>query len=425
MRIGAEQMTAQIQKLISESLHRLRQHPKFSAWLLSEKVGQEDIILINNSFVFRDVKTIKSDKFISLYIKDSPAEPEIGVASGIRLNADFKRFTSVSSNIPVIYSVKEAVDLQLEHLGQLVFLLIGEVEDKEVVETNLNHAAFSKVVWDPTIPEVTQIAADRIAVRSTDDEDEVWQSVTAHYATNKCDTPEGLRDALGTALDQLQDQAVACVRIPLPGQNAKIGITDAILTVLREQRNDYASAVTDYIDSQSDSALNNVLRIAYNFSSDATGFLRLIVSVCDLKPVVLWGTIAEHYTLSEAFRSLPWSRSNKKPSLHNYHQSIADARNSAFHNLFPFRKSLRVPLPETALGKPELQIFSEHSKKSSNQLTYQDKELVDVLMEFTRARERRLSPSFWQNNLEVMDATICLFDQTNKFIKELAQCRTK
>ena len=170
--------------------------------------------------------------------------------------------------------------------------------------------------------------------------------------------------------------------------------------------------------------MNDILRIAYNFSSDATGFLRLIVSLCDLKPVVLWGTIAEHHALSEAFNELPWSRSKLKPSLGNYQRTIADARNSAFHNLFPFRKSLSVSLPEAALGTPELRIFSEHTRRSENQLTYRDKELVDVLLEFTRARERRVSLTFWRQNLAVMDAAISLFQRTNEFLKMLAALRS-
>jgi hypothetical protein len=126
------------------------------------------------------------------------------------------------------------------------------------------------------------------------------------------------------------------------------------------------------------------------------------VSICDLKPIVLWGTIAEHHALSVAFNQLPWARSKRKASLKNYQQAIADARNSAFHNLFPFRKALRVPLPETAIGAPQLQIFSEHAKKSSNELTYTDKGLVDILVEFTRVRERSLPVSFWERNGEVM-----------------------
>jgi hypothetical protein len=284
---------------------------------------------------------------------------------------------------------------------------------------------YATVVWDPTIPEVARLDGDRIVVNRTDDEELIWRVLHQDPVIAGADDLHLLRQNLGIALDKLQDQALAQVRIPQPGEEIGMGITDAILAVLREQRNEYARALQP--GTTGDTAVaptpNDVLRIAYNFASDATTFLRLIVSICDLKPIVLWGTIAEHFELAEAFNSLPWSRSTHKPSLKSYQQAIGDARNSAFHNLFPFRKSLRISLPEMALGAPELQIFSEHTKKSQNQLTYRDRELVDVLIEFTRARERSLSLSFWAKNLKVMDATVNLFQRTNDFVKALSRVR--
>ena len=52
-------------------------------------------------------------------------------------------------------------------------------------------------------------------------------------------------------------------------------------------------------------------------------------------------------------------------------------------------------------------------------MLYQDKELVDVLLQFTRARDRRASPNFWAKNLDVMDATIDLFVETGNFLRLL------
>ena len=72
------------------------------------------------------------------------------------------------------------------------------------------------------------------------------------------------------------------------------------------------------------------------------------------------------------------------------------------------------------MGRPELQIFAEHTKKGSNKLTYQDKELVDVLTEFTRARARSLSLSFWQKNLDVK-LNIQTFERTTFMQKMFAR----
>lgn len=401
-------------------------HPSFISQLESATPSAGDLALINNSFLFReDVKTKKADEYLALTIGEAGAKPEISIGRGPRINMDLKVFASSSTNLPITSSLSSEIGPQLEQLGHLVFLLIGEIDDTEVVEATLNHSAFNSVAWDPSTTELVRLDEGCIVVGRTDDEHEIWNAVIEQFGASGIEAPDGLRESLAVALDKLQDQAVARVRIPEIGDAASTGITDAILSVLREQRDQYGDSVAKLASggAERDTALNDVLRLAYNFASDATGYLRLIVSVCDLKPIVLWGTIAEHYALSVAFHSLPWERSRKKPSLKTYQQSIGDARNSAFHNLFPFRKTLRVPLPEAALGSPELQIFCEHTKKSGNQLTYRDRELVDVLVEFTRARERRLPTSFWERNVDVMNATISLFESTSEFVKILSAAR--
>lgn len=408
---------------IESSIRRLLNHPRFLAWRNDQVLSPGDLLLVNNSFVFRDVKTLKATQYISLLVENQePFNLKPVVIEQARINSDFKLFRA-SSNLPPIRTLDDAVSAQLKSLGAIVFLLIGEVDDSVILSVNLDVAGFDEAVWDPNLKDLAKIEKNKILVRTTDNEDEIWQTIERSYKDQSQDPPESLREGLGIALDKLQDKATARVKIPLEGNVSELGITDAILKVLSEQRDTYGRAVESVLGGGQDidGALNDILRLSYNFSSDAAGYLRLIVSVCDLKPIVLWATLAEHYTLSEAFKQLPWARSHNKPSLKGYHQTIADARNSAFHNLFPFRKTLQVELPDTALGHPELRIFSEHSKKSENQLTYQDKELVDVLTEFTRARERRVPITFWKRNLEVMDSTINLFKATNDFLKIVAK----
>jgi hypothetical protein len=147
--------------------------------------------------------------------------------------------------------------------------------------------------------------------------------------------------------------------------------------------------------------------------------MRLIISICDLKPIVLWCTLHSHFLLSEAFKSLPWTRSKYKASLKGYIDTIGDARNNAFHKLFPFRRALDVNLPEGSLRGPTLRIFSEFSRKSENELTYQDKELVGVLTEFTRVSTIKVSHGFWQKNLEVMKQTRELLRNTGNALRLL------
>jgi hypothetical protein len=313
------------------------------------------------------------------------------------------------------------VKAEIVRLNSLVFILIGHVEDTIIIEHPLSHSVFDKVVWDSTLKSVARVEPPIIIVQDTYDEDAIWLEISAWFEGQGVEVPEGLRESVGIALDKLQDQAIAKLILPTRAKTKQQSMTDAIVEVLREQREEYAKAALQFARQRTNaqSAYNDVLRIAYNFANDATMFLRLIVSICDLKPIVLWGTIAEHFKLSESFRNLPWTRSLNKPSLKNYFTTIADARNSAFHNLFPFCKSLSVTLPESALHDASLLLFSEHGKRKDNQLSFQDKELVEVLFDFTRARERRAPTRFWQQNLEVMDNTIVLFAKTGRFLKTL------
>lgn len=410
--------------LIRESTRRLASHEGFVTWFAGQQFSKGDMAVVNNSFVFRDVKTVKSERFIALS-ELSQNMPEAHVVKAPRQNLDFKRFSGAGLSQLETLDLESAVEEEIQRLGFLVFLLIGEVRDTIALEEPVGHQGMDRIIWDPSAGAPT-VGNDIVTTGQVHDEESVWGAVAASFSDQGLEVPEGLRDAVGTALDKLQEKAEAVVVIPSGPDVSDAGISDSILVVIREQRAQYSEALArlDATTGQDVSALNEVLRIAYNFASDATGFLRLIVSICDLKPLVMWGTIAEHYALSEAFRKMPWTRSKNKPTLKNYQSNIGDARNSAFHNLFPFRKTLRVELPTDAIGDPSLTIFSEHSKKSANQLTYRDKELVDVLTEFTRARDRQVPSGFWQRNLEVMDRTIALFDATNNFVKALLEARS-
>jgi hypothetical protein len=386
-------------------------HPTFKAWATPISWEEGDLLLLNNSFVFRDVKTTKAVGYLAYVVDNGGAFGGLCVAAPARFNSDFKRIPKKGAGGLTLTPIEQAVREQHSNLGNLVYVLIGEVDDSVVQAVPLGVDPFETVTWDPKLQTTCKVDGPSIFVRETFDEDDLWQVLTQH--TSRETDKDQLKQKFGAALDQLQDLAMAHLKLPCKGEPGSGGVTAAICHILEKEREAYGQAVSNLPDPK---ALNEVLRIAYNFASDATNYMRLIVSICDLKPIVLWGTIAQHYELSETFRQLPWTRRNKKPSLKNYESTIKDARNSAFHNLFPFRKSLSIQLPAEALGEAELRIFSEHSRKKDNTLNYDDKPLVDVLVEFTRAREVRVSEGFWRKNLEVMDSTITLFESTDAFL---------
>lgn len=408
-----------IKSMINASVEKLRRHPGFIGWLKSHSISRDDIILVNNSFVYRDVKTVKSDKYLAFSALRKGALRKIPkVATWGRINADFKLLKASSQNLPNLESLDSAIEDQLESLGNLVFVLIGEVEDTIILEQELGHSQYEAIIWDPKLSEPFRIEGSKILIREAYDEDMVITGINGTYRDRGEAVPVGLLDSVGAALDNLQDKAVASLRIPIDSTPSRNTMTNDIVKVLQEQKTNYSNAlaICEGDPSKDHSAYNEILRISYNFAGDASTFLRLIVSICDLKPLVLWGTIAEHYSLSERFQKLPWARFKGKPSLGKYITTVSDARNSAFHDLFPFRKSLDVSIPENTLQNISLRLFSEYSRKKENQLIYEDRELVDVLLAFTRARERRAPSRFWYQNADVMESTIRLFESAGNFL---------
>jgi len=413
-----------IKKNIEQNVYGLLKHPLFQDWFGSQTIHKDDILLINNSFIFRkDVITNKSRLYVALNVKElERRKPTIFIAEWDSFNSEFKLF-SRNFRVPSLTSLDKAIDDQIVTLGEMVFILIGYVEDNVQIKVPVGYGPYKTLMLDPALTEQVNIQNDTITIKDTYDEELIWSAIESHFYQSDKPLPEKMRDIIGSAIDQLKEQSMARLVLPNNNRSQNICMTDAIVKVLKDQRNEYANslqAVTQQdLMSLRPGSYNEVLRIAYNFASDATTFLRLVISICDLKPIVLWGTISEHYDLSKVFQELPWISSRKKPSLKNYVSVIGDTRNSAFHNLFPFRKSLEVVLPTSALQNARLHIFSEYERKKENQLKFQDKELVDVLFEFTRARERRVPLRFWQQNLRVMERTIALFEKTGEVLRAL------
>lgn len=405
---------------IEESTRKVVSHPVFQQWAARIKWEEGDLLVFNNSFVFRDVKTTKSSLYLACTSDGNGAFSAPKVALDLKFNIDFKRLPRALVAETALVSLREAARIQLDQLGNLAYFLIGHVDDSVIQSVPLTTSGpFEFVTWNPKLDVNCKVEGSTIYIRETSDEDNLWQTLVKLVSAQI--NQEDFKQKFGEALDKLQDRATANLNLPRPGIDSAHGVTALICKILKSQKDEYANCVARLPDSQ---ALNEVLRIAYNFASDATNYIRLIVSICDLKPIVLWGTIADHFVLSEKFKQLPWTRRNRKPSLGNYESTIKDARNSAFHNLFPFRKSLSIHLPTDALGDTELRLFSEHSKKKDNTLNYQDKPLVDVLVEFTRAREIRVAERFWRENISVMEATIALFESTDALLHETLQVLT-
>ena len=64
-------------------------------------------------------------------------------------------------------------------------------------------------------------------------------------------------------------------------------------------------------------------------------------------------------------------------------------------------------------------LFSEYKMKSENVFDFEDKQLVEILTEFTRADEKYVTSDFWKRNYDVMLATTQLVAAVSDAIKTL------
>jgi hypothetical protein len=410
---------------VGRAVRRIESHPEFQRWAIEERVTEGDLIVINNSFVFREVQTEKSVLCLASQVGPSgrlKTPPSVATLPA-RQNVDFRRLTKQQTKPPV-QTLQAAIAKQKETLGQLVFGLIGSVTEDRQAQVSPRAGSISRIVWNPAATHLLALTGDSVEVNSVEDEEALWTALTQQATASGLTLSPKTQPEFAEALDTLLGLGAASLRLPPRDARLRTGILDAIVKALREHLADYTAALAKYTRAHTEDTrrvhFNEVLRVAYAFSQEASTLLKLVVSICDLKPLVLWATIDKHYELSEALKALPWTRSRRKPSLKGYIDLVGDARNRTFHNVFPFDKALHFELPEGALAGAELRIFSEFGDRShGNELSFHDKALADVMLAFHRARRRPTPDAFWQKNESVMTEMIELFSETNAFLKEL------
>jgi len=418
----------EIKKMVVREVASVFELEEFKKWSEVEDDFTEGHVAINNSLLFREgLKTNKNGKFlcIPVDVKGRLASDRACLASSIKLNKKFA-YVSPKDKKAAFEKLDTVLSAELRSFGKIPFILIGTISDNVKIEAELGHKLFDRIILDPAQKELVTLNSETVSIRDAQDEEAVWNELEEIAAATKLlepPLPLDLQQPSTKALMQLRSDSHAVVTLPDPQKkSAAKGLLNQIIDVLDRQIAEYSASLSRCgNDARSADDFNNVLRISYNFSSDATKILQLLISLSDLKPVLCWCTIAGWFALSEAFQKLPWSKSTTKPSLSAYQSIIGGARNKSFHNLFPFSKTLRVPLGGVPLEAIRLTFFSEYGgKKNSNRFEYQDQDLIEAFTEFTRAGEKFVPFSFWGKNLDVMSRTVDLLRATGDALRCLS-----
>src|SRR5882724_7519189 len=166
---------ASLEDRVSRAVRQIESHSEFRKWLADEQATSGDLIIINNSFVFREVETEKSPLYLAAEIGPSGRlqTPPSVVTLPTRQNLDFRRFASQQAR-PPLQQLLPAITQQKRALGQLVFGLIGIVSEDRRVEVTPPTGSIKRIVWNPSAAKLLVISGDAVEIKSVDDEEALW-----------------------------------------------------------------------------------------------------------------------------------------------------------------------------------------------------------------------------------------------------------
>jgi len=414
----------EIKRVIISKVRYLTDTSAFSEWFKRESLEEGDIVVFNNSFVYRDkIKTSKNKQYLCVKVKNGMVDTnDIYVYNSSDQNSDFKSYSAKSGKLPPLESLTEALERELNKLGRLIFVLIGKLQDVPS-SVPVNHRLIKELKFNP-FEQRTSVVKDSendkivVIVNQLTDPEAAWDIITDELQNEIGENLSSLENAFGKAFEKLQEDAKLELVLPKPGEPM---IDSSFISRLRESVSEQSKLYKDALqlysrgDSSTDSYLRDVMRIAYNFADDAIKVLQLLISVADLKGILLWCTIKEHFEIAEAFRNLPWTKSSKKPSLEKYKVIISGARNRAFHNLLAFDRTIEADLSDVSVYARRLTILPPHGRRSNiASFDYEDREMVEILTSLTRAPEVAVPLDFWKRNVRVMEAFEKLLESTEE-----------
>ena len=399
----SEEQIGPIFGAICKAVSSILGSPIFEAWAKREEPQVGDLMIFNNSFLYREslTGTTKSKKYLCVTL-DPSAEPAVLHVDG-RINSTFKRIPSRQIEKYRQSELRSSIAEEMAGLGTIVFSLVGRIGEDQPASMDLPTASgFDLLQYEPGQTETAELRDTTILINRLDDIDVVWQAI-ARKCAEAGTSGEELAEAFEKAFGDLRE-AAGPINVEDIAADAP-SILSEVVSGIHEQVTAYEIALSRHLANPDDlEALNEVMRIAYNFADGAKDLIALVTGITDIKPLLSWLTIHAQVELAERFGELPFALVGKtKPSLEKYRSLVAGARNRAFHDLFAFGRPFRVPLRSDAFQAAALHLFREY-RRGGPTLEFKDRQLVELLQGFTRAAERPVPLGFWEQDLAVMKA---------------------
>lgn len=404
--------TTRLEKKIHDAVDAAIHQLATSETAITEAIARETHLhlILNSSFLYRDKRSVKTHQstkrlVIRLNMSGRRARPDVlSIIDGAPFKAHYRLLSA--KDIAGLIPLQDAISQELASVGDLIFVLIGTVKGLRPCAKSADCDAVKELRLTPSLPtEFQRVSAGVYAFKRIVPVEDLLTQI-GHDLNAEGGLSENDGREIAKAYDSLLDDATTDVIVPtdkiISPKDTTLG---KITTSLRAKAREYGAAVKELQHAPEDQhALNEVLRIAYNFSTDVLPLLSLFTSICDLKPVVFWCTIDKQWGLYRAFATLPWSALGRKEKLEEYQSIVSEARNSAFHHVLPFDATIEVDLSNLDVRAEKIRLFSPFGQKQRRGVLLRDQELADVFAEFSRARQRPVSNAFWLANVKVMES---------------------
>lgn len=401
----------QVEHNVINEINMLRENQPFNQKILDEGIKEGDYVAINNCFVLREnFITNKNNQYLLFRYPKAKADIDISdvfVASPNSFNTDISVIHSSQLRIVKTRSLSEAIDEEIENIGQLIFFLIGELSETEhCVEISNKHIKLLKFSPNHMSSELEDSSLGKVIVTNQLlDPELTWKSIES-----KLDNVPGMdKNNLYKSYIQSFLKLTGEIRMKLTmptGSESRVknSFISKLQTSIREQREEYDKALGPLGGFKgTEFNIREIMRIAYNFSDDAIKMHKLLVCLADLKGIILWNTLNSHFDFAESIRNLPLFKDEKKASLKQYVSKIKNARNNSFHQLFTINQTIEADLTGISIPARKLTLFHPYNmRKNSVALDYKDREIVEILQELTRTPEEVVSQEFWVKNYQVM-----------------------
>lgn len=430
----AKEKISEIKEQITNSVVNLFSTENFTIFLKNNVIADGDWVTINNSFNLRKsigLKTSKNSQYLTVPIKNgTPDLNNIFISKPKSFDNDFNLIKEVITKNIDSASLDNSIQGELNSLGELVFFLIGEIIDEQH-SVSVNNKHIKILTFDSTAKESTIMKVDNdivMIINQLVDPDLAWESIKACLPSYPTLDADSLENSFAQAYKTLKEEVRLYMKIPeATTKKSDNSFLDHLSKSVKEQVEEYESALNSYLSgfAKNDGYLKEIMRISYNFESDALKLLKLLVTLSDLKGIILWLTVDTHYRFAESIKNLPWTKRDGKASLSTYQEKIHGARNHAFHDFFLIDRTIEVDLTNINIVAHKLTLFPEYKNRAKPALQYQDKELVEAINELTRVSETVVNVDFWKSNLEVIKSFETLLKSTNEALWLLCEARGK